>query len=106
MGFRWTISLVLLYFLVFLSSVLIFSFTFAIGTWCIVFLLVIFLFEVFLSISSHFPSIGFYLFIGAQEFWAMGLTFLSYLRDDAADVNIGTLLVPWFRRWRYIACSC
>ena len=49
-------------------------------------LLVIFFFEVFLSISSHFPSVGFYLFMGPQEFWAMGLTFLLYLRDvDAVN---------------------
>ena len=51
MGFRWTNSLVLLYFLVFLSSVIVFSFTFAIGTWYIVFLLVIFLLRCF------FPSL-------------------------------------------------
>ena len=46
---------------------------------------VIFLFMVFLFISSHFSSLGFYLFIGAQEFWAMGLTFFSYLRDVDAE---------------------
>ena len=57
-------------------------------------------------ISSHFFSLGFYWFVGAQEFWVMGLTLILYLKDDGADLNIGTLLVPWFKRWRYIAYSC
>ena len=75
MGFRWTISLVLLYFLVFLYSALFSTLIVIIGTWYIVYLLDIFLFVAFLYFSSHFPSFGFYLFVGAQEFWAMGLTF-------------------------------
>ena len=38
MGFRWTISPVFLYFLIFLSSVLFFAFVFIIGNWSIVYL--------------------------------------------------------------------
>ena len=85
MGFRWTIALVWLYFLIFLSSVLFFALTSIIGTWYIVSLLDIFLFMAFLYFFSYFPSFGFYLFVGAQEFWAMGLPFFSYLRDIDFD---------------------
>ena len=77
MGFRWTISLVLVYFLVFLSSMLFFAFVFLIGNWSIVYLLDIFLFVVFLYFSSYFPS-WILLFMGAQEFWVMGLNFILY----------------------------
>ena len=102
MGFRWTISLVFPHFLA-LYRVLFFSPTLVIGTWYLVSVLVIFLFAVFFSISSDFPPLGFYLFVGPQEFWAMELTFILYLRDAAIDLEIGTLLVLWFRRLHYIA---
>ena len=78
MGFRWTISPVWLYFLVFLYSVLFSAFLFIIGIWYIVYLLDLFLLIVFLYFSSHFPLLGFYLFVGAREFWAMGLNFILY----------------------------
>ena len=75
MGFRWTISLVLLHFvvfLVFLSSVLFFVLVFLIGNWPIVYLLDIFLFVVFLYFSSYFPSLGFYCLWGPKSFGSWG----------------------------------
>ena len=75
MGFRWTISLVFLHFVIFLYGVLLLAFNFIIGTCYIVCLLDRFLFVVFSFISSHFLSLGFYLFLGAQEFWVMGTGF-------------------------------
>ena len=67
----------LLHFLVFLSSVLFFALVFLIGNWSIVYLLDIFLFVVFLYFSFYFPS-WILLFVGAQEFWVMGLNFIFY----------------------------
>ena len=75
----------LLYFLISFSSVLFFAFVFIIGTWSIVYLWDIFLFIMFLYFSSYFLFSWILLLIGAQEFWAMGLTFFSYLRDVDAE---------------------
>ena len=75
----------LLYFLISLSSVLFFAFVFIIGNWSIVYLWDIFLFIMFLYFSSYFLFSWILLFMGAQEFWAMGLTFFSYLRDVDAE---------------------
>ena len=72
MDFRWTISLVLLHFLVFLSSVLFSALVFLIGNWSIVYLLDIFLFVVFLYFSSYFPSLGFYWLWGPKSFGSWG----------------------------------
>ena len=65
-------------FSVFPYSTLLFAFIYIISTWYIVRRLRIFLFAVFLFISSHFLPFGFYLFVGAQDFWAMGLIFILY----------------------------
>ena len=73
-----------LIFLIFLSSVLFFAFVFIIGNWSIVYLWDIF-FVMFLYFSSYFPFSWILLFVGAQEFWAMGLIFFSYLRDIDAE---------------------
>ena len=79
MGFRWTISPVLLYFLVFfLSSVLFSAFVFIIGTWSIVYLWDIFLFCDVSLLLFLFPFSWILLFVGAQEFWVMGLNFFLY----------------------------
>ena len=68
----------LLYFLVFLSCVLFLDFVFLIDTWYIGCLLDVFLFCIIFFIFSYFLYLGFYLFVGAQEFWATGLTFGLY----------------------------
>ena len=106
MGFRWTISLVWLYFLVFLYSVLFSAFLFIIGIWYIVYLLDLFLFMVFLYFSSHSPFARILFVRGGPRVLGHGAEFHFVLREDCAELDIGTLLVPWFRRWRYIACSC
>ena len=50
--------------------------------------------------------ITFFFFLTLRPGLLLVVTFILYLRDNGADMNIGTLLVPWFRRWRYIAYSC
>ena len=104
MGFRWTISLVFLHFLA-CYSILFFSLIFIFDTSSIVHILDILLSIMFLFISSHFPSSDFICSWGPRSFGPWGW-FLIHLRDDGDELNIGTLLVSWFRRWRYIACSC
>ena len=83
MGFRWTISPVLLYFLVFLSSVLFSALVFLIGNWSIVYLWDIFLFVMFLYFFSFLisPLLDF-IVRGGPGVLGHGAEFRFLLRDN------------------------
>ena len=58
----------------------------------VVYIVTLFLLD-FIYISSHLFLLGFNLFVGTEDFWAMGLNFFT-LSGIGGELSIGTVVNP------------
>ena len=69
-------------------------------------LLVLLYLMIFVYGASHSSLLGFYVFVMAQEFWAMGLGFPFRLGGIGVVCENWNTTCTMIRSWRYIAYSC
>lgn len=70
----------------------------------VIFLLLFIL--LFLYGASHSSNLGFYLFVGPQEFWAVGLDFPFRLEDIGVDCRHSNTTSTTVRSWQCVAHTC